>query len=1205
MADVSSQPFTSGTKASQVRPAPGDDTTGVAGATASDTTPVIPTGWEKFLAGEKVCPLCGCATFFLLGLFFLFVLLGYLGEKGDSVFSFEDADVKSDLIVQRAYAFEAARGEPIGCTDDAHQESKEVCEADEACKWDASQASGGGSRGGSEPKNCKDKELCPAPPPRDREYPLIYDGGPMWVGLIYEAEDGGNILDDEILEQIRKFEKSLLTDVNGATFRGKPSPWDEDWCRLTYPMGSQLPGRCAAPDSVLNLFAMTAEGRAATKAQVADGFAPNRALACMCTDEDELCSICTSDGGVKAELPPCMAALAAAPAATTTSTPGVNGTLDICSSAQSFSTTAFFTSFCATKPSCQWGPPKTSKVCYASSFYHPNHISGLVKGAEKELVLNKMCDETNEGWWQVRMSQLPLSFDCTSKSTSFARTSFFAGGSGDTTGAEGTTFEQEYVSGTSGWYVRETMLERDIEQASEGKLRVILFSAATLRSQFLNILLIDGLLSVVSLMSVWAYMWWSLESAFLAGVAMFEIIFSLPVTMFFWAVLGQQEILFTQMLCIYLILGIGADDAFILNDAWMQSRLAGPHISGDKTTRFAWAYRRAFKAMLVTTATTCGSFLIGAVSPLPQVQAFCIFAALVVLVDWLFCVTLFAAAVMVYDRYIRSDKDPGTCCGPGCCCGAVRVCSQAFCKSCVGDVPGPNDPPQKRAMERFCEGPLFNCLRRFKLPLIAVWAILVIAMLINAGVNLRTAEERSPIGKQSLDVIRGFEILLEEFSLFSTPTTSFVYGLDPEEPIEFGSTPDEDKALYSASEAAKLTTPEGQLELLSLCRAGDGPEGDVRCEDRSCLILGRGLQGSCPANTEVYRKTGVYMTDDVLCRTGRYCFMEEFARYWAFHIKGAACKDKATEPPCTQSGCAWDANYALCYPTTSGDDYPGLPAAEFVQHLASDGYAAYLETRSNTLRAYVREFDDIFERSLTGYRLNPAKTALQVAWVSFNATYPVQNTVEEANNWFDRWEAFRVRHTPSIGGYQTTDLYKFMVTQNEMVKAAVMGVLLSLLITFIIMLIATKNWRLSVLGLGNITSIACVFLGLIPAIGWSLGENECIFLIAVVGLSVDYSVHLLHAYTHSKQDDKEGRTQHALSEMGISVINSAATTLLAAAILFGCGFYFFIQFGGFVFMVIGLSILMSITFLIPLMLLLGPHGMQGDLSWMSRRCRRS
>merc|ERR1711972_1277052 len=133
--------------------------------------------------------------------------------------------------------------------------------------------------------------------------------------------------------------------------------------------------------------------------------------------------------------------------------------------------------------------------------------------------------------------------------------------------------------------------------------------------------------------------------------------------------------------------------------------------------------------------------------------------------------------------------------------------------------------------------------------------------------------------------------------------------------------------------------------------------------------------------------------------------------------------------------------------------------------------------------------------------------------------------------------------------------------------------------SFVVLLVATRNWWVSFLGLVNITGISAVFLGLVPAIGWSLGENECIFLVAVVGLSVDYSVHLLHVYNGSKAEDRVARAKDALGEMGISVTNSAITTLLASAILFNCGFYFFLQFGAFIFLVIIFSILMSIFFL--------------------------
>jgi predicted RND superfamily exporter protein len=279
-------------------------------------------------------------------------------------------------------------------------------------------------------------------------------------------------------------------------------------------------------------------------------------------------------------------------------------------------------------------------------------------------------------------------------------------------------------------------------------------------------------------------------------------------------------------------------------------------------------------------------------------------------------------------------------------------------------------------------------------------------------------------------------------------------------------------------------------------------------------------------------------------------------------------------------------------------DYPGLPEAEFLAQLNGPDFTAYQARRQEVLQASGRRYEVDLGNHNTGWRMEGDR--MKLAWVSFNATIPLVNTVEQANEWYRRWEDYRKGHVEGLGGFQTTEVYVFMVTQNEMVYAALSGIFLSLFVAFAVMAITTKNWRLTLLGLFNIAGITVVFLGIMPLIGWSLGESECIFLIAVVGLSVDYTAHLLHSYHHGVHfgDSREDRSKYALSEMGVSVTNSAITTILAALVLFGCGFYFFFQFGAFIFFVIGFSILMSITFLIPLLLLVGPNGETGNFRIM-------
>lgn len=181
---------------------------------------------------------------------------------------------------------------------------------------------------------------------------------------------------------------------------------------------------------------------------------------------------------------------------------------------------------------------------------------------------------------------------------------------------------------------------------------------------------------------------------------------------------------------------------------------------------------------------------------------------------------------------------------------------------------------------------------------------------------------------------------------------------------------------------------------------------------------------------------GVYMPDDVRCENGRYCFMEDFAKYWAHHVAGAGCQNMSAAECATAAECAYDPELLVCHTTKTEYDFPGLPAAEFIRHLGSDRFSGYQASRKDAMSAGGREYDVLLGNRLTGYRLSPDKSAMEFAWVSFNATYPSQNTVEQANTWYERWEGFKLDHAPGIGGFHTTDLYKFMVTQNEMVKAS-------------------------------------------------------------------------------------------------------------------------------------------------------------------------
>lgn len=248
---------------------------------------------------------------------------------------------------------------------------------------------------------------------------------------------------------------------------------------------------------------------------------------------------------------------------------------------------------------------------------------------------------------------------------------------------------------------------------------------------------------------------------------------------------------------------------------------------------------------------------------------------------------------------------------------------------------------------------------------------------------------------------------------------------------------------------------------------------------------------------------------------------------------------------------------------------------------------AYVGAIDAYKRANARVYSANYFRERTGTIIEDGK--IKLAWVTFNATYPAYTNKDEANFWYDRWDAFHELYDGGTNSIHTSPLYLFMVTQNELFMSAIIGMSCSIVVSFLVILATTRNLRIAILAVLSISTITIIFLGTIPAMGWELGSNESIFLIIVVGLAVDYTAHLLHAYNHQTSETRHERTQGAFAEIGISVVSGAITTLLAATPLFLCYFWFFFQFGVFIFLVILAAIIVAVFLLGPLMLEIGPE----------------
>jgi hypothetical protein len=423
------------------------------------------------------------------------------------------------------------------------------------------------------------------------------------------------------------------------------------------------------------------------------------------------------------------------------------------------------------------------------------------------------------------------------------------------------------------WYAAEQALEAKIEKKSTaaGKpVRILMTSSVTILSEFLGLLSHDGLLALFALVFVFFYMWFTIESFFLTCCGMMEIVMSLPIAFALWVLFLGNLISQLQIMAIYVIIGIGADDVFIFYDAWLQSAHAGPGVSSSIERRFAYAYRRSAAAMFVTTCTTCGSFLAGSLSKIPYVSQFCTFTAVVVLVDYLLCISFFATSVVLWEKFMarrlccggfgveKSEeksccgpaKPWGKCFGPGCCWAAVRFCCVSLKLPCYAQ-PG-SEGMQKPMLERFCSGPLFRFLNKAKWVLIPFWGIWLVVAVVHTAMNIRTATKPPELGVQDVDIVRILTVLREHFIFFEQPRfVTFAWGLDGDHekgPVEIGQTREDDVARLRVGGAAELAEPEGQIALLELCRSADlGQDGNIRCPGEECLIYGTHKPGRCEA----------------------------------------------------------------------------------------------------------------------------------------------------------------------------------------------------------------------------------------------------------------------------------------------------------------------------------------------------------------------
>ena len=134
----------------------------------------------------------------------------------------------------------------------------------------------------------------------------------------------------------------------------------------------------------------------------------------------------------------------------------------------------------------------------------------------------------------------------------------------------------------------------------------------------------DGLLLLLAILLIWAYMAIFFRSAGFAFLAVMQIVLSFPL-MFFVVdvVLAQRPVSAFACCSLWIVTGVSADNIFVVYETWQQAarlRVDGQPVSLER--RVQWTLLESARPLLIADSTTAFALFINCISPIPAIFQF-------------------------------------------------------------------------------------------------------------------------------------------------------------------------------------------------------------------------------------------------------------------------------------------------------------------------------------------------------------------------------------------------------------------------------------------------------------------------------------------------------------------------------------------------------------------------------------------------------
>ncbi|XP_011211443.2 protein dispatched [Bactrocera dorsalis] len=681
-----------------------------------------------------------------------------------------------------------------------------------------------------------------------------------------------------------------------------------------------------------------------------------------------------------------------------------------------------------------------------------------------------------------------------------------------------------------------------------------------------NELFNESLLTDVWLVSlggifVMTCIWLYTTSIFVTLMVCVAVLFSLGLAYFVYTLVFKMSFFpYMNLLAVVVIIGIGADNAFLFVKIWQcvlaerftksakstSSTHATPIVEGGSEHTetlqhlMASAFHHSALSMFVSSLTTATAFFSSYTSSITAIKCFGVFAGTVAVTNYLLMITWLPAVVCIMERL-------------------------SACASCNSKL-----PIQKlllmfnKSITKFChlyETVITKAVMNYSIIWICLFGAIglcsTVIVLYAPGLQLPDSDHFQLFSSSHPFELYNskmknefwFEKSMSAYENFKLPMR-FVWGIQPVDDGDYTDPFSHGNLYYDNN--FNISTKAAQVWLLDFCKK-------IRKQPFYEITFGLLLPN---------------------------CFIENFISLMdRMCIDGMDNTDRT--PCCDVSKFPFEPHvFDICLPQSMSSLY-ATPREYYTPGVAGPRFLA--DRQSNPLLQTPNEIS--VSNTSQHITLAPPQVKALVLEFESNVAYTTAYTdVKKFVQSVELWLANELREAPPEmqGGWFTSEL-KFFDTQSTLSHDTLVAISVAMSASLLVLLLVTLNVLVSLYAVITVLLTIFTTVSILILLGWKLNVLESIAVSTAIGLAVDFSLHYGIHYRMSPTKERLAASQFTLSRIVGPTSMAAITTGAAGALMLASNVLPYIQIGLFLVIVMVVSWLYGTFFLMSLLKTAGPQ----------------